>query len=392
MVVKIIRLCLFLLFVIFLTTMGVMTYLNPETRTTENRELSTFPEQPKTSKELGAWPKAVDTYLNEHIHNRLLQVRLFHLVRNLIGVSPQHSVIFGKDGWLFGDIEGLLDDYRNTSLFSEEEVARWISYLKYRKQHAAENNYHYEFLVAPNKATIYSEMMPNHITRVNPQSRFDQIINAAKKEGIQLMDIRHSLKEAKNRGRLYSKIDTHWNARGAEVAHVEVMKMLQKIHPKIKADFLNASAYYYGGPRELWEHGLSYYAGHLQLIAMQRHPDFTELQPIHEALKNKNLCHRLTPVTNQWLESPDHSSKESLPYETNCPGRPLRLLVFRDSFATMMRRFMSEQVGYALYAWLKPDMNAFNEGLKIAKPDVVIEERVERALVEVPVAGVSYPE
>src|SRR5690554_1977730 len=119
MIVKFIRLCFFLLFIVLLAKMGVMTYLQPETRTTEKRQLSKFPEPPKTIKEINAWPQAVDTYLDEHIHNRLLQVRLFHLVRNLIGVSPQHSVIFGKDGWLFGDIEGLLDDYRNTSLFSE---------------------------------------------------------------------------------------------------------------------------------------------------------------------------------------------------------------------------------------------------------------------------------
>src|SRR5690606_16934219 len=126
-----------------------------------------------------------------------------------------------------GNIGTIIKDYRNTIPFTESEVNRWVSYLKYHQDLAKENNYLYFFIAIPNKASVYPENLPYYIKKVNPISRFDQVKQAAAKQNIHLIDLRQDMLDAKKTGRLYSPYDSHWNLRGAEIAQLRLLKTLQ---------------------------------------------------------------------------------------------------------------------------------------------------------------------
>ena len=59
-------------------------------------------------------------------------------------------------------------------------------------------------------------------------------------------------------------------------------------------------------------------------------------------------------------------------------------VVFRDSFASGMYPYLSETFARVAYYWAYPTSDDFYKIIELEKPDVVIEERVERMFQAVP--------
>ncbi|MGL5703371.1 MAG: hypothetical protein ACRCW5_09660, partial [Cetobacterium sp.] len=58
-------------------------------------------------------------------------------------------------------------------------------------------------------------------------------------------------------------------------------------------------------------------------------------------------------------------------------NKPLKVLVFRDSFTSAMIPYISETFGEVEYIW-SHSVNAHQQKIKEYKPDIVIHEMVER--------------
>jgi hypothetical protein len=70
------------------------------------------------------------------------------------------------------------------------------------------------------------------------------------------------------------------------------------------------------------------------------------------------------------------------PFATEVPGKTLRVLVYRDSFATGLQPFISEFAGRAVFVWSYVHDPAIAEA---EQPDWVIDAFIERRLtVEIP--------
>lgn len=63
---------------------------------------------------------------------------------------------------------------------------------------------------------------------------------------------------------------------------------------------------------------------------------------------------------------------------TVCAGQKGTALVFHDSFMRAMSPYISSQFGRVVYVWARPDSDMLIRMVAQEKPDVVIEERIER--------------
>ena len=305
----------------------------------EKRVFASYPTAPKDLRELSLWPGRFTHYFNDHfaLRNTLIQIshRFFF---QLLNSPPQDSVIIGKGGWLFFSGENSLDDYRNVSLFSEEELKKWAAILTENQQKASAIGAHFYFLVAPNAATIYGEeFLPAWIKKRAPHSRLDQLSEYLAARKIPMIDLRDEFKERAKTKLIYQRTDTHWNDLGAFYAYRQLMAAIQVDFPQVKAmeegDFSLQSRTLPGGD-------LSQMLGFPHVILEK------------EATSMNPMVARPKPNT-------------------------LRVQVYRDSFYNGLEPFFAphfketeSHMGYQI-DW---------KSMEVKKPNVIVLEMVERRL------------
>lgn len=195
----------------------------------EGRASVNWPRRPRTTADLLAYPSAVEAFVNDHIGQRktLLDLRS-RIDFGLFTRSPTSRVLLGRNDWLFYTGEKSVEDYRGQTPFSEAEFDRWDRDLKMRQDYVkSQGVLAYQFVVAPNKQSIYPEYMPDGIVRA-PRNYFDELslYLARKGEQSKLNDLRPTLLPRKGDSLLYHPIDTHWNRYGAYLAYRAIIDRL----------------------------------------------------------------------------------------------------------------------------------------------------------------------
>jgi alginate O-acetyltransferase complex protein AlgJ len=330
----------------------------------EKRELAPRPEFIPGS--MNRFPRAFDEYFNDHFRFRPLLIRLHNLSRvRWFGVSPIPQVLIGKKGWLYYARENprrnVIDYYRAAVPFTSEEMEKWRMALEARRDWLASRGIGYLVVMVPNKSTIYPEYLPSGLHQIRPQSRLDQLLDYLRtRSTFRILDLRPALVAAKSGGRLYHKTDSHWNDAGAFVAYRQILRELGRIypvlHPRPLSDFFVKNETTPGG----------------DLAIMLGFPDI---------LKEEQVI--LEPRTGPRAVISEPSRKISpwvMRSATESPvAAPLKVLMLRDSFGHELMNFLSEHFARIVYHW---DVRfIFDTSLiEREKPDIVIEEMVERFL------------
>ena len=197
---------------------------------TEKRKLASCPALPDSIDTLKTFPTEFEAYFKDQFSFRDEMVKLHNRFKFFLGDSSTSNVIFGKKGWLFLSGKAYFSpvrDYRNLDPFTPVDLQNYVKYLKFKQQWLKKRGIKYLFFVAPNKHTIYGELLPDYITKVNKESALDQLMDyLAKNTDIPVLDLRPVLIENKNNTfcDLYGKFDTHWNFFGANFAQYEIAK------------------------------------------------------------------------------------------------------------------------------------------------------------------------
>lgn len=336
----------------------------------EKRQPTAFPDAPSDlGQSLQDWPRAFEAWWNDAFGLRTRLIRLHNLARFAIfGVTPGPSVLLGRDPtgepWLFVSLPFAVDDYRGVLPFDENELRWWKSFLEQRRDWLAESGCRYLFVVAPNKSSIYPEFMPPELTRVNDQTRVDQLVAYLRENStVEVLDLRPALRAAKTRrydpvppgSWLYFPLGTHWTSFGAWIGHVELMRALGEHFPGLWPTPLTryrVTTATSGG--DTWATRF-----HMDDVLQQRFPVLKYLGP--------------PEVTSQAEE------KGVVVYES-AGGGPVGVLL-RDSFSTQLAPHLAPHFSHLTLAWnqvLGPEFTL--QVVEKARPDVVIEEVVERYL------------
>ena len=332
----------------------------------EKRELAPRPEFIPGGME--RFPRAFDDYFNDHFRFRPLLIRLHNLSRvRWFGVSPIPQVVIGKKGWLYYARENLvrnvIDYYRTAVPFTAAEMEKWRMALEARRNWLASRGIHYLVVMVPNKSTIYPEYLPAGIWPIHPQSRLDQLLGYLRSHSTHLLpvlDLRPALLHAKSGQRLYHKTDSHWNDAGAFVAYQQILQELGRIypalHPRSLADFSIKNTMTSGG----------------DLAVMLGFPDILKEEQI-------TLLPRIPPRAVISEPSRKISPWVMRSATESSVAAPLKVLMLRDSFGHELMNFLSEHFARIVYHW-DVRLNFDTELIEREKPDVVIEEMVERFL------------
>jgi hypothetical protein len=241
------------------------------------------------------------------------------------------------------------------------ELERIRDLLDRRRAWAESIGARYLFVVTPDKSTVYPELLPASINRLEGISETDQIVNHLNAHTkIDIVDLRRTLIDAKKHGPLYISRDTHWNDHGAYFGYRAVAERLESYFPQIKAIPLHD----------------------MKRIEIQFPGDLTKMLDLEEQLKEKRIVLRpLNPVS------------EFVPFPLKCPPVPTwhapplatrgsdsslpKALVYHDSFMYVMAPFLAEHFAQAIYI---RDQHVNLETLKDYHPDIVIDECLERML------------
>lgn len=325
----------------------------------EDRSIASLPSVPHSIPALYHYFSELSRFLDDHFGLRAQAIDL----RGKLGFwwldDPLSSEVFaGRDHWLFmaGDRE--FADVLHSDPLSQAALRQWREGIEARRSWLAARGIRYLFVLAPDKRSIYPEMLPPVRPRPGPTRR-EQLDQAmAGQEAF--LDLTDALRAHKSDGQLYYKWDTHWNWLGTYYGYGAVAQRLGLIIEPMSL----------GQPLvpEMRRGDLGRMAG-VRLLEQDQGPRAScprEIPPPGPGLFDNPF-----KIAGRVYEVPS----------TTCSSGRGRLLMFHDSFGGRWSPWLSTQFEHAVYVWRQPSFAELKRMVEIDHPTVVIEERLERFLI-----------
>ena len=370
-IAKIYQLLLITTFMVLVTTPAIKMVFSDKVpySFTEKRPLSSLPERPASIHELDAFFTGLSTYLEDHFGYRdFLIYRYQREVRKrfdiIAEVTNTHQ---GIDHWFYLGHSEMLLDFAGKRPVSTFQLQQWAASYQAKRKWLADQGIEYLLVVPPNKQSVYPQFMMERWQEIRGVSRLQQLQNAFPEiNDDELLDLATVMKQRDDET-LYYKSDSHWTPFGAYLAYLQIAEKIEQKFPgvRLKKDF-------------------AFTAETTRTCSLPEHPcgDLTKMlldfKPFEESFRNlvdfpscaeKTLVNESVKVTSQ---------KHRRPIEVACREAALKAIIFRDSFFVALEPFISENFLQAIYIWNEFNQQDVEAVLREFKPDIVIEEIVER--------------
>lgn len=298
------------------------------------------------------FPEDAEAYLSDHFAFKPQLVTADAILKKtLFGESVSDQVIIGKDGWLF--FQPTLKDYLKVSVLSDNEIYRISKTLQLQKEYLKRRGISFVFAVAPNKASVYPEYMPDRYHTAGKQNNFEKLCVQFEKDGFSYLNLHTVLRGGETQ--LYHKLDSHWNNLGAMIAYRAMISEIVKADPELSLPDYSDATY---TKQKIWDGDLS--------------------QMLYPALAEKDE-QLVYDIGKTYSSARPIRSMEDLLINTSSETGSGELLMFRDSFANALIPFLSGGFAKATYSRAIP----YEYTLLSENTDVVIFEIVERNLVNI---------
>jgi len=196
-------------------------------QTTAADEMRNLVVRPALPTSLGAWRNfgtELDAWLADRFGLRPALVAAASRLRFAFRLPGGKSVVAGKDGWLYSNFYGEIEQHTGLQLMSQAEVEGWIGALKQDRDWLAARGIRFVFVIVPDKSEIYPEHLPEGLPR-GSLTIVDQMTAALRRDGtIDYVDLTPAMQAAKATGQIYYRTDNHWNRIGAYWGLAAVMK------------------------------------------------------------------------------------------------------------------------------------------------------------------------
>jgi alginate O-acetyltransferase complex protein AlgJ len=355
-----------LVFIVSLALTGLAALKTPAQPALEfeNRMITPWPS-PKWN---AAFTTSFERAFGDRFGARNTLLRAHHLaLLYAFDVSPATNVLLGRDDWLYflGEDGRSLDrHYRGILPISDAEIGAVLTELRRRQQFLAASGIAYVVTIVPEKYTIYPEHLPSWIVRTDKPTPLERLTAAISADGsVRFVDLRAPLVKAKVSKRVYYTTDSHWNMQGAAVAYSAIMLEIESALPSGRLSVIAPAALppYVAGV-DVYSGDLARFVG---LPPRYREPDLAPLFKV--PMDPSTRCgKRIDAGIDEGFEI----------YACDRPGLP-RAVMYRDSMAIPLIPLLSENFTRIVYV----SARRLDPALILReKPDVVIEEIVERAL------------
>lgn len=219
------------------------------------------------------------------------------------------QVIAGRDGFLF--FADTLDCYTGENAMTEAEISAAADALAALHAYAEAHGAQFLFVAAPNKNSVYGEMMPARYKMETEARDLDRLYAALDARGVPYLDLRPILTAAKSEQLIYHRRDTHWNTRGALAAWEAVGDALSLTLPDYEAF----------GFTEVTD-----FKGDLDTL----------LFPSREMYDENTVCN----LDGQYIFTSAYATPMDMTITSRGAGKG-KLLMFRDSFANALIPLMA---------------------------------------------------
>ena len=344
----------------------------------ENRKMS--PKPKFDVKHLDQFPTPYETYYNDTFSLRSRLIKSFNLFTvGAFDKSPYpEKLIIGKNKWLFmaGDE---INCYLGKNPLSLEEMEKLRKEFEYRTKIYDSLGAKFYVLVAPNKATIYSNKVPYNFYKINAQSWGEQLISYLIQHNFKnTVNVFPQFKLKSKTEILHRKLDNHWNNLGAFYAAQQVTQTLSK-------DFSDVSILMRD---RMTVEEIALPEGNIKQILgddfyfYQKDTDF-EVKPLSgfKATRSPNQAYKVPAgFPYHWLYESHLNNKHS---------NKRSLLIISDSFGEAIFPFLGESFENTTKIWDSWDYGINVEIVAKEKPDAVV-LIIHEALIRNILAHLSY--
>lgn len=354
---------------------------SPEVSLAENRNLNAFPRWSWEWKAMDAFPAKFEAAFNDRFGFRALLVRWHsRLMLRGLGVSPSKDVIMGKQGWLY--LSQSISEYRGVKKRSPDQADAWVTALKAKKEWLAARNIRYLLVVPPNKEEVYPEYLPASI-RAGHEERFMDCILArlGPESGVEVLDLRETMRKGKALGPVYDRTDTHWSELGMFLASNEIVLRLGKWFPTLQ-------------PAPL--------AGRTLSFQKCRGGDLTGMVGLGDELFEERIS--VTPTASKMCAPGALRLQTQWPlgelkaapmaFECREPGHDLTVLITGDSFGVGLMQYLPEHFRRTVRLSLPIPYSPWFQSLMpqlvdAEKPDIYLDVLVARHITRPPVGPIG---
>lgn len=325
----------------------------------EKRHLAQWPRW-EQREDLKSWFADISKYTADQFGLREKLIFANTKLNWLLGYSPSKKVIRGKDDWLFLNIlDPLLSQHPWGIDAVQEGLKNRAKYVKIMKVELEKRGIPYQMIVASNKMTVYREHLPAKFSLTNVSASYEyyksQFQSAELDEQILTDKVLTKLK-SEYENSFYYKNDTHWNHLGAYMVFKESIKRLEKSNPAILFDMPDKHFYV----KEKQTGDLSSYMG-LGDSVLTLEP-FTRFRPCAKRSKIERVDFQVSKCT--------------------CNRNNTVVFMVGDSFMSNLEPFYTESIGTMYIIKKGIARKRLLTLVDQLKPDLVIEEVVERDLLK----------
>lgn len=357
--------------VIFAPSVRMISGDRPLIAYTEKRTLATFPSFPDNQAQLRTFFTGIDEYLNDHFGFRdwLIYRYQREIKKRFDIIDPGVNVHKGIDDWYFFTGNEMLQDFFGQNPLSDNDLNEWVVSYREKQKWLKEKGIQYLLIALPSKQNVYPELVMKTPDKSRGMSRLKQFKNVlADTDDPTFIDLTSDLIKNKNQDALYFQSDTHWTPYGAYVAYLAIAEKIESMLPGI--DFKKDFSFTREKTRKC-ESSTSE-CGDLTTRLLE----YDSFEESYRDLDNSPRCAQSTPFDYQFSNLKKNPKAVSL--SRKCADAKLKALVFRDSFFASLEPYFSENFSQVIYLWKYYDQKNVEELLKIFKPDIVIEEKLER--------------
>ncbi|HAR94666.1 MAG TPA: hypothetical protein DCR97_01685 [Deltaproteobacteria bacterium] len=338
----------------------------PDLRSEENRVLATKPVFSRTAG-THEFIRGFEAYFDDNFGFRNLLIRintLIHLKIFHISPMPLNEVVVGKSGWLFYNVKSdgsSFDDYYGLDALDSRQLRVIKQNMETMKGRLADLNIALVFVITPTKHSIYEEYLPSGVALMkgNPH-RADQVVGVWDTDDTRasLIDLRAILREKKKEWPypLYLKTDTHWNNLGSFIAYEEIIRRARRYNPHVRV--VSARDF------RIFEKPLSSSGDLCRMINLDRLIDESDV--VFEPLVASRVT--VSEIRTAYYRYGWSSTAKRV--------RPVKVLLFGDSFSERLIPFLAESFSEGLY--FTSPLTVDFAIIEKERPDVLVIEMNER--------------
>jgi hypothetical protein len=335
----------------------------------ENRQLASFPHLRSWRRDLPGFPAQFENFYNDHFSLRLVLSRLRnYLDFEILQSSGNSSCALGRQQWLFYALNKLPAAQQNLEAYEEPGLNAAVKVFCARRDVLAAQGIKYILIFAPEKGTIYPELMPPGWSRQTGFSRLEQLQAALAQHHVDYVDARSVLLKARDSDalsqQLYFSNDSHWNRYGAYL-------VAQQLFRQMHSDFSSVTPIQTSAIKlknDDHQGDLALLLGLQKFVVDRKSQVAILLQKQAHSVDNSLLPRFESGIVE--------TATEPSAYRTNDLKLP-RAFILHDSFMEFLAPYLAEKFSFSefyLARLLVPEV-IFGE-----KPDVVIDEIAERHL------------